>query len=148
LTLRAKWQFMNQSVTSKKLYRSQLRFGPYNIYFFKNCISTCIHKQKIIRINHVMHICTNWKTTYKLRSMISISPFQIIYQQRLKYWNIAFELLYIGDFPVTNFIDVLDFCLNTNNRTTAYFSHYNTCNAYMHKLKNYIQAAINDIMCI
>ena len=31
MALRAIWQFMDQSVTHKIVYGSQLRFGPYNI---------------------------------------------------------------------------------------------------------------------
>jgi hypothetical protein len=31
MALRAKWQFMDRSVTHKIVYGPQLRFGPYNI---------------------------------------------------------------------------------------------------------------------
>jgi hypothetical protein len=31
MSLRAKWQFMDRSVTHKIVYGPQLRFGPYNI---------------------------------------------------------------------------------------------------------------------
>jgi len=32
MALRAKWQFMDRSVTHKIVYGPQLRFGPYNIF--------------------------------------------------------------------------------------------------------------------
>jgi hypothetical protein len=41
MALRAKWQFMDQSVTNKIVYGPQFRFGPYNILWMTSRSINC-----------------------------------------------------------------------------------------------------------
>jgi hypothetical protein len=41
MALRAKWQFMDRSVTHKIVYGPQLRFGPYNILWVTDRSINC-----------------------------------------------------------------------------------------------------------
>ena len=41
MALRAKWQFMNRSVTHKIVYGPQLHFGPYNILWMTSWSMNC-----------------------------------------------------------------------------------------------------------
>ena len=41
MALRAKWQFMDRSVTHKIVYGPQLRFGPYNTFWVTSRFINC-----------------------------------------------------------------------------------------------------------
>jgi hypothetical protein len=52
--LRAKWQFMNRSVTHKIAYGPQLRFGPYNILWVTSRSINC--HMALSAMNYLLNI--------------------------------------------------------------------------------------------
>jgi hypothetical protein len=58
MALRAKWQFVDRSVTRKIVYGSQLRFGPYNILWVTsrsiNCHMALSAMNYLININFAL----------------------------------------------------------------------------------------------
>ena len=69
MALRAKWQFMDRSVTHKIVYGPQLRFGPYNILWATTRSINC--HMALSAMNYLLNVASStprheWSTNSQL----------------------------------------------------------------------------------
>jgi hypothetical protein len=90
MALRAKWQFMDWSVTHKIVYGTQLRFGPYNILWVTsrsiNChmaLSAMNYLLNILIYHYYKTVQAQVKSSWK--SFNSNQLFQTFINHKLKY---------------------------------------------------------------
>ena len=71
MALRAKWQFMDRSVTHKIVYGPQFRFGPYYILWVTSRSINC--HMTLSAMNYLLNIDSMSKTNYKKNQQIWFS---------------------------------------------------------------------------